>query len=112
MIDELEVRANKHPWSDNVDLVVFMKLHKQPDMVAVGKPIMFESLSTVEVIDTPTLSLNNHQAQNLIDELWRCGLRPSEGSGSAGMLAATERHLTDMKKITFGLLEKNDVKIT
>jgi hypothetical protein len=40
-----------------------------------------------------------------MDELWRVGLRPTEGSGSAGSLAATERHLSDMQRIAFKLLE-------
>jgi hypothetical protein len=30
-----------------------------------------------------------------------CGLRPSEGTGSAGALAATERHLKDMQRLVF-----------
>lgn len=40
-------------------------------------------------------------ALKLMDDLWVCGLRPSEGSGSAGALAATERHLGDMRRIVF-----------
>ena len=42
-----------------------------------------------------------------MDELWRCGLRPSEGTGSAGSLAATERHLKDMQAIAFDLLKRS-----
>jgi len=49
----------------------------------------------------PVFSLKDEQAQNLMDELWRVGLRPSEGSGSAGSLAATERHLADMRHLVF-----------
>jgi hypothetical protein len=49
------------------------------------------------------MSLDN--AQGLMDELWRAGLRPTEGTGSAGSLAATERHLSDMQRIAFKLLE-------
>jgi hypothetical protein len=33
--------------------------------------------------------------------LWNCGLRPTEGSGSAGSLAATQRHLDDMRTVAF-----------
>ena len=36
----------------------------------------------------------------------QCGIRPSEGSGSAGSLAATERHLHDMRALVF----RDDVK--
>lgn len=39
-----------------------------------------------------------------MDQLWNCGLRPTEGSGSAGSLAATQRHLEDMRKIAFNTL--------
>lgn len=59
----------------------------------------------------PMLRLDNDEAQSLMDELWRCGLRPSEGSGSAGALAATQRHLADMQKIAFGTLLKDGVII-
>lgn len=54
----------------------------------------------------PLLTLTASDAQALMDELWHCGLRPSEGTGSAGSLAATERHLVDMQKIAFQLLGK------
>lgn len=47
----------------------------------------------------PLVRLDMAAAQELIDELWACGLRPTEGSGSAGSLAATERHLQDMRLI-------------
>jgi hypothetical protein len=44
-------------------------------------------------------ALGKSAAQQLMDDLWRCGVRPTEGSGSAGSLAATERHLEDMRRI-------------
>jgi hypothetical protein len=49
----------------------------------------------------PATRIDTHAAQELIDSLWECGIRPSEGSGSAGSLAATERHLADMQKLVF-----------
>lgn len=49
----------------------------------------------------PFVHLDYDSAQQLMDELWNCGLRPSEGSGSAGALAATQRHLDDMRKLVF-----------
>lgn len=47
----------------------------------------------------PTGFLDLTEAQSLMDDLWQCGLRPTKGSGSAGSLAATEKHLNDMRKI-------------
>ena len=49
----------------------------------------------------PPVTLDKTAAQKLIDTLWDCGLRPSEGSGSAGCLAATQRHLEDMRTLVF-----------
>jgi len=54
----------------------------------------------------PTLRMEMHNAQYLMDQLWECGLRPSEGTGSAGALAATQAHLNDMKEIAFDLLKR------
>lgn len=53
------------------------------------------------------LSLKIKDAQSLMDQLWDCGLRPSEGSGSAGSLRANERHLADMQRISFDLLARS-----
>lgn len=49
----------------------------------------------------PFTSMHISTAQELMDSLWECGLRPSEGAGSAGALAATERHLKDMQRLVF-----------
>ncbi len=47
------------------------------------------------------VSLSSIEAQALMDWLWKAGLRPTEGSGSVGALAATERHLKDMQTLVF-----------
>ena len=51
--------------------------------------------------DPPTtFSLHLEAAQELMDELWRCGLRPTE-VGTAGELAAVRYHLQDMRALAF-----------
>ena len=45
--------------------------------------------------------MTKEDAQVLMDDLWHCGIRPTEGSGSAGSLKATEYHLEDMRKLVF-----------
>lgn len=87
-----------------IDLWVVGESHDQPQRkLAVASPIAWEEASPYEANDfrSPTLSLDTPLAQSLMDDLWRCGLRPSEGSGSAGSLAATQRHLEDMRSIAF-----------
>lgn len=49
----------------------------------------------------PAFNISRDSAQSLMDELWNIGIRPTEGSGSAGSLAATERHLQDMRALVF-----------
>jgi hypothetical protein len=59
----------------------------------------------------PSFSLPRNVAQRLMDDLWDCGLRPSEGSGSAGAMLATQNHLKDMQAINKGLLKKIGVNL-
>jgi len=49
----------------------------------------------------PMMQLTPAMAQMLMDSLWDCGVRPTAGAGSAGAMAATERHLADMQKLVF-----------
>ena len=101
----MEVRCQREPWNDGVELAVFEK--HQTGRVMYAERLTFRELTPGEHIGEPTMRLQNSEAQMLMDELWRCGLRPSEGSGSAGSLAATERHLKDMRAIALGLLAKD-----
>ena len=45
--------------------------------------------------------------QVLMDDLWNCGIRPTEGKGSAGQLVAVQDHLKDMRKIAEKFLKVN-----
>ena len=52
----------------------------------------------------PTLYLATEKAQELMDSLWSCGIRPTEGNGSAGAMRAAERHIEDLRKVAFKAL--------
>lgn len=69
-----------------------------------AEPMILTTRPPGEIVE-PFVSVETEEAQELMDELWNAGLRPSEGSGSAGSLAATERHLADMKTIAFHALK-------
>jgi len=49
--------------------------------------------------------LFREEAQALMNQLWSCGLRPTEAKAGAGCLVATQHHLDDMRKIVFAKLE-------
>ena len=49
----------------------------------------------------PAMTMEDSMGQDIMDQLWQCGIRPSEGTGSAGSLKATQMHLADMQKLVF-----------
>ena len=69
------------------------------------EPVTWKERESPNQALKPFLELEKHHAQKLMDDLWDCGLRPSEGSGSAGALKKTENHLQDMRIIAFSKLE-------
>lgn len=102
-LSRLQLRARREPWNENVQLMAFTVQSEGGAPVArcIGEPVTFRKLAEGEeaVSHPATLNLTNESAQLLMDELWDCGLRPSEGTGSAGALAATQKHLEDMRKL-------------
>ena len=48
----------------------------------------------------PAFSLAHEQAQRLMDDLWRAGVRPSD-EGTVGQLEAMRAHIKDLQKIVF-----------
>ena len=62
----------------------------------------FECIQVDEgTIPPVALRLGDDQVQDLMDKLWSIGFRPTEVKGSAGALAATERHLKDLQRLIF-----------
>lgn len=79
------------------------------EQVAMSQPIVMVDLTpeTMGLYQQPAFSLKNEAAQKLMDSLWECGLRPTQGAGSAGSLAATERHLADVRAVAWHALKMN-----
>jgi hypothetical protein len=71
-----------------------------PERLAVANELTFTEQPESQV-SRPFLRLRHDEAQALVDGLWDCGVRPTNGAGSAGSLAATERHLDDMRSLVF-----------
>ena len=46
-------------------------------------------------------SLRMDQAQHIMDQLWECSIRPTQGHGTMGQLGAVQYHLEDMRKLVF-----------
>ena len=45
--------------------------------------------------------LSQDMAQQLADDLYRCGVRPTEAAGSAGSMFAVQEHLKDLRRMLF-----------
>lgn len=103
MNEEIQALCKREPWGNTIELMLFHQDKAGREFVG---NLVLESVKEGEVWGDPTARLTQKAAQTLMDELWQCGLRPSEGSGSAGSLAATERHLKDMQRIVFKGFEK------
>ncbi len=107
----LEFRAGRN-ISIGPRLIECYIVKYERDEAFLAQPLTFEPAPEgFAPFPQPTMYLRDEEAQGVMDELWRCGMRPTEGSGSAGSLAATERHLADMQKIAWGVLKKQGVKL-
>lgn len=110
---KLYIRASKEKSFDGIGIFIF---EKGEGKVYQGKITFEEVDNKVERIEETLfaseydLCQSNNMPQVLMDDLWECGIRPSEGQGSAGQLRAVENHLSDMRKITFKKLEINEQK--
>lgn len=103
----IKVQCERKRWSKDIEIIVLAT--DQDGFPSLAAPLVFSKPEEGQHSDAPTLKLRHNEAQDLMDELWNCGLRPSEGTGSAGSLAATERHLKDMQTIAMGLLKAQGV---
>jgi hypothetical protein len=91
------------PWHNGIEILIRQKTEYG---FAVVKELELTEVRPGEVFE-PSLRIDNVVAQTLIDDLWNSGMRPTEGSGSAGSLKATEKHLEDMRKIVSHKLSIN-----
>ncbi len=112
---KLRFRANRDLFlGDFIDLRFAVVDKQQGGFGEIYIPeITFKKMPPADVgLDRdPNLSLEQEAAQELMDELWRVGIRPTDGAGSAGAMAATVRHLEDMRHLVFNTAPKTDVKV-
>jgi len=100
----MEVFCQREPWEHGIKFWVRKRCWSQKrNEVAYALPLEYKvrSLEEEGAMIPEAFAMHDEQAQNFMDELWRVGFRPTEGSGSAGSLAATERHLADMRALVF-----------
>lgn len=90
-----QIRAFRQLWSDCIEIGI----RRKGDKIEKGILTFEECSPNCHIPPASVLSIT--EAQALIDSLWDCGLRPTEGAGSAGSLSATKYHLEDMRALVF-----------
>ena len=68
------------------------------DTHSVVQPVVMEQVDRGTLIPV-AMQGRPQDFQSLVDQLWECGVRPHQASGSTGQLGAITRHLEDMRSI-------------
>lgn len=100
MRDQLIFHAVRQFYNNKIELHAAFK-QENGDLAIFQPPVLDRIEAGLAYFQRPFIAMAHEEAQRLVDELWLAGIRPSEGTGSAGSLAATERHLKDMQRIVF-----------
>ncbi len=108
---EFQIRARRTDFSQR-DGVQLYATQTQGGEIYIAQQLEFKSTGTKDRYQALAsfLTISSNEAQRLMDDLWDAGLRPSEGTGSAGSLAATQKHLADMRTIVFKQLKMENMK--
>lgn len=95
---DLIIRAQSTPWHSGVEFFAYTR-YPQTTMRQVVVGFEFKEVNEGESAGGASFEMTNDRAQELMDDLWHAGLRPTEGFGSAGAIRAVERHLDDYRKL-------------
>ena len=102
-MQNFHAHAESRFYSRSISLHLYER--RQNGEISLLSGLQFTTVKEAEVIQPQEeITIPLETAQELIDSLWQCGLRPSEGSGSAGSLKATENHLKDIQELSRRLL--------
>jgi hypothetical protein len=93
----------RSPFGRGLSLFISTK-SDQESKICIADNLVFKTVPNHSILE-PLTQLDMNEAQELMDELWHCGIRPTEGAGSACAMRATENHLADLRKITNKLLK-------
>ena len=97
-MNALRITAHKQPWlHDYISLFAFRSKNNERQYFNGESWLKHKEFEQHD----PSFNLMSTEAQVLMDTLYDCGIRPSEGNGSAGAMRATEKHLEDMRKLVF-----------
>ena len=74
----IEFMARKEQWDRGIS--IYARQVIEGLSIAIAQPMVFDVKPIKEMVmdDKPLIKLEIQSAQQLMDQLWECGLRPSE----------------------------------
>lgn len=100
--NRLRVRVSKDEFGEWVQLRFYKR---GQDKLEIVSDVVWELIDDTIYPGPTPFQLTGVDAQSLMDQLWDTGIRPTEGKGSAGSLAATEHERETLLLITERLLK-------
>ncbi|MBE2178898.1 MAG: hypothetical protein IAE97_00295 [Chthoniobacterales bacterium] len=104
--DRLQIHATRDFWYPGKEISLHAATFR-PDgkLSARVSSIQLERIDEDSLIpvceNDAALRIDETAAQRLMDDLWNCGIRPTNVRHQSDALAATQAHLTDMRRIVF-----------
>lgn len=76
------------------------RLHTGGEKFFLGRELEYveHDPSVASAYTPPTIVMERDEMQELADALWRVGIRPTEGAGSAGAMAQAQKHIDTLTK--------------
>jgi hypothetical protein len=98
MSEKLWIRAQKTPNDFGTDLYIFS--NNEYNKRSIVKDITFEKVDESTAV-RKSLSMDDDALQVFMDDLWRCGIRPSKEVIGDSDKTDIKNHLEDMRKLVF-----------
>ena len=93
----MKIRAIMQGWYEGVSISI-QDRNKNNGRLSIVKELTLEEIPEGSMINE-TANISRESAQELMDDLYSIGIRPTDAAGTAGGMKATENHLNDMRKI-------------
>ena len=101
---EIRIRVQRESWGPG--LQVYVQGEQCAKNIYLGAGFEVQKWASDNHTTEPYLpGMDDNRAQELMDELWRCGVRPSDGRRTDEAMGALGNHLEDMRKIAFRLFD-------
>lgn len=100
--------VNRHQWLGHFDVLI-ARISTEPGIKDSVAEAQWREVTDEErrggLNMPPTFTISQECAQELMTTFWHAGIRPSGTDHSPNALAATEKHLEDMRRIAFKYID-------